>query len=169
MVETSCAAPPLHCWIQTLPGLQSELSYVLWKKREYQVDVYQQGLLNVTYFCRFCFISVELYFFCSLRQAVNCPSTLMLQIHILAILLCLAERRRKPFIFRYQHLWSVSKRIWTTEGVKPLCATWLKMNEEAAGLWENTDQTPLFKLAPIPKHPLMFPLTALRNDGKRAD
>lgn len=47
--------------------------------------------------------------------------------------------------------------------------TWLNMNEGATGLWEKADKTPLFNLAPIPTHPLMFPLTVPRKGRKKAD
>lgn len=109
------------------------------EKCEYKVDVYQQGLLNVTYFRQFAFISVKLRAFCSLRQAVNCPSTPSPQIHILSILLYRVGRRRKLLIFYYQHLWSLSKLIWTAAGWSLL---WDLVKNEwggAVGLWEKAD------------------------------
>lgn len=103
------------------------------EKCEYQVDVYQQGLLNETYFCQFTFISVELCFLCPLRHAVNCPSTLILQIHILSTLLCLADKKKQtPHILISESVISFQTDL---KGVA-FYETWLKMNEGAVGLCE---------------------------------
>lgn len=105
------------------------------EKCECQVDVYQQGLLNVTYFHQFTFISVKLCFLDKLWT--------VLQPLFYKFTYCSYFYAQLPEEENHSYsninIYDLFPNWFEPQKGEAFCVTWLKMNEEAVGLWEMAD------------------------------